>query len=548
MKGRNEARRRLTLASAMLLFLCLMTGSVLAGYLVSIADADKNCINLNGSRGKGPLLTMSSNLSAGAARKLGFQVVGNDDDVVWSTDTRVDIFSLSYDKESDRVTVKSETSDKVLAPGTENDYRFSLKNTTSAKVDYSMWVEAKVEPENIELPVNVRMSGGDGKWLLGSAGDWNKPLDLNSVKDEGTLRRGESSAYTLSWQWPFEQENDGLDTLLGNQAVDEDLNFMIIIHTLATGTDSGTSHGDNGDDDNGRETTGTKPSENISENETETTRSHEPTAADEMTSGSDDNNGTVIRPFDDGSGNKNDQNRNDHNNNGSDNRNNWNGTGGSTDENGNGENSGSDNSGKDLIKETGSSETTSSETIKSYESSETGSTGAETGRRFPWWLGLLLLPLLLLLAWRRRIYVTGFVSGMMGSDMNWGRKKDQIRPDGRFVFGSMPFGTHTFTVTNPDSTEKASIRWRLKRDNDITGVRIEKQDGEYTVYAGKLVRAVELYFDMESGEINLRRTTWAAIDSDKNVYTPTGMIPPADDGTNITPGGLRVDENKKFDF
>ena len=137
---------------------------------------------------------------------------------------------------------------------------------------------------------------------------------------------------------------------------------------------------------------------------------------------------------------------------------------------------------------------------------------------------------------------------MSGNDMNWRKKSDRIRPDGRFVFESMPFGKHTFTVTDSDGTEKASIEWRLKRDNDITGVQIEKKDGEYTVYAGKHVRAIELYFDTERGELNLRRTNWAAIDTDQNVYTPDGTIPPADDGTNITPGGLEVDEHKKLDF
>ena len=574
MRERNGTRRRFTLASAILMVLCLITGSILAEYLVNIAWADKNLINLDGSEAKSALLTVSSNISAGAARKLGFKTVSDDDAQVWSTDTKVDIFRVSYD-ESGQVTVKSETSDKVIAPGTENSYSFSLKNPRSKYVDYSMWVEAKVEPEDLDLPVNVRMSGREGAWLLGNDTEWKKPLDLNGVREDGRLGRGQTSSYTLTWQWPFEQGTDELDTLLGDRAVGEDLDLTIVIHTLATAYSSGSGSDDS--DDNGGNgggnsgTTGTKPGPGADETTaptestgtTETTAPNESTGTNETTApgestgtgetgGSGDNNGSSgeSRPSDENGnsgrpngGQNNNQNRYDDDSNGDND-----GTNGVTGDKNNAGNTNGSGSDKNGINETKPGTDKPGETIGNENGKEAGTTDAESGRKIPWWLFLLLLPLLLILLWRRRIYVTGFVDSMSGDDVNWRKKSDRIRPDGRFVFESMPFGKHTFTVTAPDGTEKASINWRLKRDNDVTGVKIEKQDGEYTVLAGKHVRAIELYFDTEHSELKLKPSKWAAIDTDKNVYTPSGTIPPADDGTNVTPGGLEVDENKKIYF
>ena len=43
--------------------------------------------------------------------------------------------------------------------------------------------------------------------------------------------------YTLEWEWPFEQGNDEFDTMLGNLAVEDDLELHIRINTTASYSD-----------------------------------------------------------------------------------------------------------------------------------------------------------------------------------------------------------------------------------------------------------------------------------------------------------------------
>ena len=55
---------------------------------------------------------------------------------------------------------------------------------------------------------------------------------LNGAADEGALNSGRLATYVLDWVWPFDGD-DVLDTMLGNQADDEDLTLTIVINTIA---------------------------------------------------------------------------------------------------------------------------------------------------------------------------------------------------------------------------------------------------------------------------------------------------------------------------
>ncbi len=125
-----------------------------------------------------------------------------------------------------------------------------------------------MEPEDLDLPVLVRVEGPNGRWVLGGEDQWLEPLALNQIDDHDVLNAGEAYNYTLSWQWPYEQGDDQKDTALGNRAVDEDLRLCINIYTTAFYT---------GEDNDGGNTGGggKKP--------TETTAAQEITAADQNT-------------------------------------------------------------------------------------------------------------------------------------------------------------------------------------------------------------------------------------------------------------------------
>ena len=160
-----------------------------------------------------------------------------DDQRVWETDTRVDIFKIQYENDEAYVTVDG-GDDKLLAPGTSNEYTFYLKNTGDVKLDYTLTLEAFFTPAEQPLPVEVKLKGYDGTYLVGSEDAWSDVLVLNDVKDKASINVNRYAYYTLEWQWPFERGEDEFDTYLGNRAVNEDLTLTIVIKTVATGDDS----------------------------------------------------------------------------------------------------------------------------------------------------------------------------------------------------------------------------------------------------------------------------------------------------------------------
>lgn len=161
--------------------------------------------------------------------------------------------------------------------------------------------------------------------------------------------------------------------------------------------------------------------------------------------------------------------------------------------------------------------------------------------------GLLLGLLLLLLLWRRKIYVTGFVTGMSGGTMKWKRKEDMLRADGRFVFPRMAPGKHTFIFRDSDGTQ-TKLRWVLKRKSKVEGIQFAYKDDRVIVIAGKRIRAVELYVKVFGNGMDMQSDTWAAIDRKHNVYTPMGKKEPDEDHCNMTPGGLTVDKRHRLSF
>jgi len=169
----------------------------------------------------------------------------------------------------------------------------------------------------------------------------------------------------------------------------------------------------------------------------------------------------------------------------------------------------------------------------------------------PWLLvlGVLLgFFILLLVFWRRAVYVTGFVPGE--GELNLGRKKDTLRSNGRFVFPRIYMGERTFALAESEYRIKLKRRRKLDREDqeeqaeELLGIAFEKQDDLLVIYIGKKVKAIELYL---GSDLTVRQDEWAAIDKDHNVITPAGVKEPDENGENITPGGLHIDEDSKLD-
>ena len=172
------------------------------------------------------------------AAKPGLKVY--DENTVWQSQTKVEIFKISYENGSGQVTVLSENGDKVLAPGTGNTYRFTLENTAGVPVQYTLTMEAwfgdsKDDTDAKIIPVVARVRDYQGNYLAGSASAKTDVLELNKVYQQGTLARAYVAPYTLEWEWPFEVD-DVYDTMLGNLAVKEDIKLTIKINVVSSYT------------------------------------------------------------------------------------------------------------------------------------------------------------------------------------------------------------------------------------------------------------------------------------------------------------------------
>ncbi|MBO4421903.1 MAG: hypothetical protein J5879_00575 [Clostridia bacterium] len=182
----------------------------------------------------------NAQLLTAAITGTGFSVY--DKDKVWSTQTDVEIFKIAYENDELVTTVNSfNNTDKVIAPGTSNDYSFTLKNSGTVSLDYILQVDAFFEGTDYIIPVEAKMYDYKGKYLAGSSDTWVPVKELDTIEESGVLAAGKIADYTLKWQWPFERfdgdgldANDEYDTMLGNLAADgEELKLHIIIKTVA---------------------------------------------------------------------------------------------------------------------------------------------------------------------------------------------------------------------------------------------------------------------------------------------------------------------------
>lgn len=156
-----------------------------------------------------------------------------DGQTVWTTNTQVEIFKISYENGESVITVQSDDGSKIIAPGTENSYTFKLKNTGNAALDYAVDVDAYCSPAEISIPITGRISRYDGTWIVGGQDSYAEISALDMASDSDTLGAGRYTCYTLDWVWPFEGGDDELDTLLGNMAAEQDVTFTIVIKTTA---------------------------------------------------------------------------------------------------------------------------------------------------------------------------------------------------------------------------------------------------------------------------------------------------------------------------
>ena len=231
-------KKKLSIILLILLFLGLLTAAVLASRMGFFTKQDaKNYYDISNDTG--------GNTGSDVVSQTTEEQTANDTNA--PGDERADgvviveevkIFKVSYN-ETGEVTVKTCDGDKLIAPGTNWKYDFTVRNTETFSMDYTLRVEAFVTGTELTLPVLGRMKGPNG-WMTAGEGEYVPVLELDGLSHNGVLAGGNTEDYKLSWKWPFEsgvgsdlEAADAFDTMLGNLAVDEDLVLTIRFYIYA---------------------------------------------------------------------------------------------------------------------------------------------------------------------------------------------------------------------------------------------------------------------------------------------------------------------------
>ena len=151
----------------------------------------------------------------------------------------------------------------------------------------------------------------------------------------------------------------------------------------------------------------------------------------------------------------------------------------------------------------------------------------------------------ILLFFRRRIYVTGFIKAAAGGTLKWRGKEEKIAEDGRFICEKVPFGKQKWKVLMPDGTVYQLV-WKLEREKKEPVSFILRKNSPFKIRVGKQIRAMELVLTLKENTFFPDTSYWAVIDKKQKVYIPEGVIEPEEDGSNQTPAGLSVDKNGNF--
>lgn len=149
----------------------------------------------------------------------------------------IQVFCAEYGKDG-KISVKSALGDKVVAPGTENQYDLFVRNVGKVPVSYVLEAQTSltvhVDGNQIRIPIEASFTTPNGNFLLGDGEHFEHLAELDGMTDGSDLAPKHQAKYTLRWSWPFDVD-DEFDTLLGNLAAEgEELTVKVSFHITAS--------------------------------------------------------------------------------------------------------------------------------------------------------------------------------------------------------------------------------------------------------------------------------------------------------------------------
>lgn len=176
------------------------------------------------------------------------EVVTDDDKNAWTMGRDIDIFKASYQNGSGETTVASMDGTKVIAPGTETTYKFSMYNSGNMAVVYATDIDFSVKigdktDDTKKFPLRVRMLNSSGEYMIGSETEWVQVYDATLSQYESLLGASSYETFELQLRWEFDGGNDALDTLYGDHAAEEGVNLKMSVNTYAVEHDDPKAQG-----------------------------------------------------------------------------------------------------------------------------------------------------------------------------------------------------------------------------------------------------------------------------------------------------------------
>lgn len=225
------------LIAVILLLLVIVTGAIVINIALPMTanpTADKTIsltanspiydINQAGASEESSTLPQASIISSASNEQSGLTIANSNQ--IWTTNTTVNIFEHNDFHVS---TDGTGSANHIIAPGTENNYTFSLNNDKEYAIKYNIDISGTNDSE-YEIPVMVQILDAEGNSLSGDM----KPIKaLNSVSSSGTINPYSNTQYQINWKWDFENDTDDYDTFLGNKAVEEEIACHININVIS---------------------------------------------------------------------------------------------------------------------------------------------------------------------------------------------------------------------------------------------------------------------------------------------------------------------------
>lgn len=171
---------------------------------------------------------------AGRPESVSHVITYTTNSLVWDSTTGINTDGAARLSLFDTIYNNVEGSDKVVAPGTDLTSIIRFKNDAGKAVSYTAVL---YEIKSVDyLPVSSSMEGSGFK----DTDEYTIPKSAENAKIirsvTGEVRAGEITDFDINWLWNFydSDEQDVIDTFLGNKAADDDadditLGFYIVV-------------------------------------------------------------------------------------------------------------------------------------------------------------------------------------------------------------------------------------------------------------------------------------------------------------------------------